>query len=278
MKRKIHFILLITLMINGIFYARSHSVVPDSLIKNANSVILNKTIKYDIIKLDKVQITKSFSVLILNKSGMSDAHPVVFYDDDTKILELSASIDDSNGIEIHKYKKKDFEDQSAIDNSQLYSDNRVKYLDYQVNAFPFILNFSSTVETNSTAFISDWIPVSNYNQSVIKSNFIIHNHTSSELRLKEYKLNKKVKISEDTNRIEYELSDSPALVQEAFSEALSDRMPRVKFALTEFILKGVKGKASNWKEFGSWYYDELLTGRDEIGVQTKNKIKQLIIF
>ena len=53
-------------------------------------------------------------------------------------------------------------------------------------------------------------------------------------------------------------------------------MPYLIVALNNFSLKGVKGYASNWKEFGKWQNKNLISGRDILEPATVTKIKDLV--
>ncbi|MGC4040013.1 MAG: transglutaminase domain-containing protein [Flavobacterium sp.] len=59
------------------------------------------------------------------------------------------------------------------------------------------------------------------------------------------------------------------------SPGFVDIFPVVYFALENFELENVEGKAANWADFGKWYYNSLLADTEEIPEATQQKIKQL---
>ena len=46
--------------------------------------------------------------------------------------------------------------------------------------------------------------------------------------------------------------------------------------MTEYALKGVKGRAKNWKEFGKWRYDYLKNGNDQLSESIISEIQDLV--
>ena len=46
--------------------------------------------------------------------------------------------------------------------------------------------------------------------------------------------------------------------------------------LESFNLEGIDGTAKNWKEYGQWFSENILKGTDDLGIETKEKIKLLV--
>ena len=55
-----------------------------------------------------------------------------------------------------------------------------------------------------------------------------------------------------------------------------DFSPNFSISLDQFSLKGVKGNAKNWKEFGFWMYDKLILDKNKLSPNTVAKIKNLV--
>lgn len=118
-------------------------LIPQNLLENANAVVRNNAVEITIEDFDKMLVTKREVVTVLNKLGIVDARMAERYDNDTKINKLSAKIYNAYGKEIKKYKKRDFLDVSAVSGGTLYSDARVKYVDYTPVAYPYTVVFES---------------------------------------------------------------------------------------------------------------------------------------
>ena len=149
--------------------------IPLELKENANAVVRDNSIEITIEDIDKMVVSKREVVAVLNKLGNTDAKIVEYYDNDTKITKLSAIIYDAFGNPIKKFKERDFLDVSAVSGGTLYSDSRVKYIDYNHVSYPYTLVFESTYKTATTGFIPWWNPVNGYYVSVEKSSYKISN-------------------------------------------------------------------------------------------------------
>lgn len=251
--------------------------IPPELKEDANAVVRNNITEITIEDVNRMVVTKKMVVTVLNKLGNSDAGIYESYDNDTKITNLSAIIYDAFGNEIKKFKERDFTDVSAVDGGTLYSDSRVKYIDYTPISYPYTLVFESEYRTSTTGFIPWWIPVNGYYVSVEKSSYTLKNPKAIPWRIKEtnfadYDIEKK----ESDTELNYSLVKKTALEYENQSPAYRDILPIVKIALNKFSLKGVYGEATNWEEFGKWMHESLLVGRDVIDDATKNKLLELV--
>ena len=251
--------------------------VPPHLKENANAVFRDNSIEITIEAVDRMLVKNRQVVTVLNKKGNVDARIVEAYDDDTKITKLSAKIYDAFGNEIKKYSKGKFVDVSAVSGGTLYSDSRVKYIDYTPISYPYTLVFESEYRTSSTGFIPRWIPNNGYYVGVEKSTYILNNPLKIKLRTKEksfegYPIEN---LSSGAN-VHYVIKNQKALKPENLSSSYLEYMPHLMVASNEFALKKVTGRASNWKEFGEWMHRKLIQDRDILDVSTIEKIKSLV--
>ncbi|MGJ8744259.1 DUF3857 domain-containing protein [Polaribacter sp.] len=252
-------------------------LIPPELTENANAIVRNNSIEITIEDVDKMVVNRREVVTVLNKLGNVDARISESYDNDTKVTNLSAIIYDASGKKIKKYREGDFLDVSAVSGGTLYSDARIKYVDYTPVSYPYTLVFESEYKTSSTGFIPGWFPTKGYYVGVQKSTYILHNPKEIEIRTK--KLNFKefgVKDISSNKNLQYVFENQAAIKPEALSIPSIEFMPFLKVAINNFTLKGVKGTASNWKEFGKWEHDFLLHGRDVLDETTISTIKNLV--
>ena len=52
--------------------------------------------------------------------------------------------------------------------------------------------------------------------------------------------------------------------------------PKLMMGLEFFNLEGVDGNVKNWKEYGQWFSDKILTGTTDLSPETIAKIKSLV--
>ncbi len=253
------------------------SLIDPVLIENANAVVRSEEVIIEINSIKSV-ITKTRRVVtVLNKNGRKHADSYEPYNPSIKVKKLEATVYDASGKEIKKYKKKDFDDVSAYDGISLMNDNRVKYFHHTPMGYPYTLVFESELDSESTAFIESWVPILAYRVSVEKSSFKIVNPTKIELRRKESNFEGfPVESTNSNQEISYNISNVQARLKEDFAPSFHDLFPVVKVALNEFSLEGVEGSGADWKSFGQWQYDKLLSGRDELPVETVKKVSELL--
>lgn len=267
--------------ITGLSVSQSASyqslILKDTLKKNANSCIRKSSTRITIKSQDKMIIEHKQIITVFNKYGNKDIDAYLHYDKNISVKNLEALVYDAYGNEIKKYKKRDFRDVSAVNGGTLYSDSRVYYLDYTPIDYPYTVEFIYEIKNSNTAFVKSWRPVRNYYQSVESSEFIIEDNTYSNLRYKEKNLDffNGISVQKSKQKVSCSAEMLPAIKYESYSPSLSSFTPQVHFALTEFSLEGVKGKASNWQEMGKWQYENLIRDRDEVTEETKKEILRL---
>lgn len=280
--KKLHYLLIIVVLytINPLFSQKieySSLLIPKNLKQNANAVVRDYAIEIIIEGVDKMIVSKKHVVTVLNKLGNVDAKLVEGYDEDTKITDLSARIYDALGNEIKKYKERHFTDVSAVDGGTLYSDARVKYVDYTPVSYPYTVVFESTYKTSTTGFIPWWQPINGYYVSVEKSSYKVSNPNKIPWRFKNINFDKfSVNKQESDTEIMYSLENQSGYKYENSSVHYREILPKAIVTLNNFSLKGVAGQYKNWKEFGSWMNAKLLNGRDELEPATVAKIKNLV--
>lgn len=252
-------------------------VIDKSLKKNANSCIRASSTLIEIEKSDKMIINHRQVITVFNKYGKDDVDTYLYYDENISVKNLEAHVYDALGHEIQKFKKKDFKDISAVDGGTLYSDSRVYYLDYSPLEYPYTIEFAYTIKNKNTAFVRPWQPIRNYYQSLQSSEFIIEDFSGSKLRWNKKNLEniKNITVEESANKVVCKTKNIKALKYEKYSPSLTTFAPRVNFALTNFTLENVAGKASNWQEMGKWQYEKLIKDRDKVTTETKSEILAL---
>lgn len=252
--------------------------IPDSLKQNSNTIIRFFKSDITIDSQKSMTINTVRVVTILNELGLEDLDLVKHYDKNTKINKIEATVYDASGKEIKSYKRRDFSDQSAISGSTLYSDSRMLYLEYTPVLYPFTMVLKSEMETSNTAFIPSWRPIEGYFISVENASLTITYKPELKLKNKEVNFSKSfpVKKNETNAVISYTVSNLTAKKREELSPIYTEVFPMVYFALENFALENVEGSATNWSEFGKWYYSSLLEGTEELPQETISKVKQLI--
>lgn len=254
------------------------AAIADSLKENANAVVrLDQT---DILILSqRNMIVKTHRVVtVLNEKGARAVSASEIYNSKKSVKNIEATVYDSFGNEIKKIKRKDFKDVSAADGATLASDGRYVYLDYTPISYPYTIVYKSETETSNTALIPRWFPLEFYYVSVEKSILNIKYPNNLGFRKKEnrFSIFNIKKTDETDTQILYTATNIPAQKPEEDSPVFSELYPNVMMSLEYFNLEGIDGNAKDWKEYGKWFSDKILTETTILPEETKTKIKALV--
>ncbi|MCF4102007.1 DUF3857 domain-containing protein [Gillisia sp. M10.2A] len=251
------------------------SEIPLKLILNANTVLRAEEVVVDIDDLDKMTIHSKKVITVLNSSGDDQVSTGEYYDENSRIKKQKVVVYNAKGEKIKEFKQRDFKDVSGVSSNDLYSDNRISYLDYTPLEYPYTIEYNSEILTNSTVFIRSWTPIDNYYQSVQFSSYKINNPKNIALRVKEENLGDTITSSTSNYNVHYEVRNLAAYEAEDLSPSLKSITPKVKVALNQFSLVGVTGEAENWSDFGKWQYENLLKHRNQLSGKTISDINML---
>ncbi len=268
------FISLFTCAQNNLY---SSLTIPKALKEHANAVIRSNNVHVILESFDQMHVIEKRIITVLNEEGNDNIDAYTHYDDGVKIKALQAIVYNGFGKQIKKIKKNDFKDVSAVDGSTLYSDSRVKYLEYTPIQYPYTIEFTSEIVTGNTAFLPPFIPLDDYFVSIEDASYTIDYTSGMSIRKKEKNFDGITLTKEDiSNKITYSVKNINAYVPEVYSPSFKTMIPKVMFALKEFVLEGVHTKVGNWDEFGKWMYQDLIKGAYDLSPVTIQKIQDLV--
>lgn len=252
--------------------------IPDSLKQNANVVVRLNEVLVNIPSQKEMVVKTKTVTTVLNELGLNYLDLSENHDKNRKITKIEAVVYDAFGKELKSFKRKDFRDVSVADGVSIFNDNRALYLDYTPTVYPFTVVFETEVTTSNTAFIPPWSPMEGYLVSVQKSAITLTYKPELKLKVKEINFSGQsgIEKSETATSVSYVAKNVVARKREELSPGFTKVFPIVYFALENFSLENVEGTATNWTEFGKWYYQSLLADTEEIPEETQVKIKQLV--
>ncbi|SDE34416.1 DUF3857 domain-containing protein [Ulvibacter litoralis] len=255
----------------------SIAAIPLELVNKANSVLLSEYTEIDVSEEKKMMYTSYRAITVLNKNGNRHVDSYLHYDNYTTIKKAEVRVYDAFGKEIQHYKKKDFTDASAVGGVNLYSDDRVLYLNYTPAAYPYTLVFNSSLESSTTAFIKGWMPTEDYASSTKKSTYkLIFDPENKPRSLHTNFEGYTIDTSEGPNSFEYTATNIPAIQYEEGSLPFESIAPRARFSLDRFYLSGVEARAKDWAEYGAWMERNLLYDVKDVPEATVAKMKSLV--
>jgi hypothetical protein len=251
--------------------------IPSELKENANAIIRQSTTNITILDVDKMIVNKQQIITVLNQNGDDILDTYLYYGDDTKINDISLKIFDVYGNEIERISKSKFIDVNATDGFSLYNDDRITYVDYTPNTYPYTAIFEYEYKTASTALIPTWYPINSYNVAIQNNSYNIYNPNNLNIRSKEINFENYGIVKKGTDNINYTLKNQKAIKHESDSDFYFNILPSLLVSLETFTLRGVEGKASDWKGFGQWMNNKLLTRKTKLDEATITRVKNLVI-
>ena len=253
------------------------NLISENLKENSNSVIRLSSIDIEIDDINSLKIKQTRVITVFNENGNSNIDAYENYDKSLSIQKMRATIYNAQGYEIKSIKSNDFLDRSAVNESSILTENRIRYLNYTPTEYPYTIFYESDTKTKNTAFIPAWNPLVNLEESIVLSTFSITYPDNLGFKFLEKNFEGINIIKEvSKNKIGYKIENQIARRYEEYSISNRKLIPYVVFGLSNFNLEGVEGKANTWEEFGTWMYDNLLSDTEELSDETKNKIKLLV--
>jgi hypothetical protein len=250
--------------------------IPPELIENCNMVVRSHDLTVNVKSIDQMTIASKMVVTVLNKIGHEYVNTAVFYDDHTKVIGAQAQIYDADGKSVKKFRKGDFADVSAVDGGTLYSDSRVKYINFTPISYPYTMVFEFEVKTTTTANIPRWNPINNFLVSVEKSTYTVNYPPALGVKTKEKNFEGyAIENNSIEGSIQYSAKKLLPILYESSAPPLNELRPHLLITLNNLNADGVRGSYQNWDDFGDWMRDEILVGKDQIDQATKDKILAL---
>ncbi|WP_419868154.1 DUF3857 domain-containing protein [Chryseobacterium sp. CT-SW4] len=261
-------------------YAQNYpaSGIPETLKKNANTVIRKDFTTVQINKIDEIKYAFNTVTTVLSKDGDRKAVAYIPYQKGDHISDVKVTVYDGDGKKVKTYSKSDFSDYANNPQGTFYSDNRVLVLPYTPVQYPYTVDFSYQITNKNTVFLPDFIPFSSTNTSLEESQFKIINNSGIELRSKIYPSAynyTSVKTVDNGNEKIYTYKGVPAMDDVFLLPQPIKILPKVSFSLSKFNLEGKQGNLKDWKDFGAWYYNSILQPVSVSTPAIKNEIASL---
>ena len=275
--RKLLFLVCFSLLSKSVVKAQnlsySASLIFKDLSNNANAVVRKEMTDVQVISDERILVKKEKVVTILNSDGIHFADFVAFYTSFDKIKKIKITVFDAFGNKIKSVRQSEIKDYSAENDYTLYDDTRVLYYRYIPNKFPYTVAISYIRDSQNTAFIPDFNPVTSFRLGIENSTYKISFPSDIILHVKEANLQTyHVEKHKYAGQYTYKLSNVKPIVREDYMSPLHTFVPRVKIALNHFTLAGIKGNANNWKEMGDWIIERLLKDRNAVTEKTRREI------
>lgn len=251
--------------------------IPEALKKNADVVVRSSNCEY-ICKSDKVGAEiVSISMTVMNKDGEDIANFYYPGDKDRKLKSFAATLYDSKGKVLRKFKMSDVV-VSEYSFGSLATDNRYYYLDIFAPTFPYTVQYDYEVAwSNGHLMFPSFTPQLSSNISVEMATYSLS--IPSTMKIATHNRGAQVKepsIEENKGITTYRwrLDNLQASIYEVFEPTKKDWRHSLLIRPTKFVYDNTPGDFDSWNSMGKWEYG-LLVGRDELPDEAQTKIREI---
>lgn len=254
--------------------------IPAQLTANADAVLRADEIRYVVRSPREATLQVRQVITILNERADDKAKLVVPYDKLSKVVDIEGAIFDATGKQIKRLKRAEISDVAySLDNYQ--DDSRYKYAEFSRQLpYPYTVEFRYELSTKNLMFYPTWQPQDDERLAVVQSRFHVEIPAGLALRYKESNLPRPARRSDSTelpNGLSYDwqVDSLVALESEPLAPSLSERVPTVYTAPSQFEVQEYAGSCNTWKDVGTFYY-ALNKGRDILPEAVRQQVQQLV--
>ncbi|MGN6600830.1 MAG: DUF3857 domain-containing protein [Ginsengibacter sp.] len=250
------------------------STLPDSLLKDAHSVMREETINFEVKDIDFAKLSVHKVITVLD----AEAEDKLFFeeesDDFRKLTNAEIKVFDANGKSVNSYKMKEMH--SIATGDGLVVDGQVYYFRVAAPSYPMTVEYDYDVKYKGTLFYPNyWIQFPE--QSVEHSKYTATVPVDLDLKYKQQQINLQPAINNSSKSKTYvwEVKDLKALPYEEGCASAESSYPAILISPNKFSMDGHKGDLSTWKSFGEWYA-ELSKGSLNLSDETKSFLKDMV--
>jgi hypothetical protein len=229
------------------------SSIKDSLKKNTNAVFRLDEGVLEVTSPSHYTNRVHQIVTILNEKGANHLDQEFGIDKFDKINDIEIKVYNSLGLEVKKYKKKDFSVNDAFGGVSLASDDKIMSLDIPSPGYPCTLDIQYTEELSSYIELPDWFIKTN------TENFKYTVKVPSTLDIRQRTINLPIQpnISDDGKTKVYNWEAKNITIKHPDPNGYESMLlyPHIEVGANSFEYDGHKGDLRTWKDYGKWSYD-----------------------
>lgn len=269
------------LLLSGQVFSKENkypvSEIPADLMKNVDMIIRSSHTTFTISDQDEARYRVKKAYTILNEEAKHYAVAYLFYDKLSKITEFEASVYDAAGNLVRKLKKNDIKDRSMASGAALYEDSRVQMSDMATGQYPYTVEFEFEKKYNFLFFIPTYALVPHEKVAVQQSSLSLVYPSALAPRYKAIHIDTQPEHQNNgdgTETLSWHFKNIAPIKAEPFGPSLSEIIPRIMLAPSQFEFEGYRGKMDTWENFGKWI-NSLNKGRGTLPAETKLEAQKL---
>jgi len=244
------------------------------LLKDANAIIKEYHVTYDVKSTSDIQKRIKYEVVILNQAGKDMGDILIHTGLDEKITGFSGNVRNSDGSFRSKIKLSNLESRPSYPDYVFLSDNKLFYYYPVIENYPYSVEYEQTIAMSGMLEFDPWLPVGNEYVSCDTSSFTIIYPTDYKINFKESNIPSgpiKEKEKDGRERITWSIRNIPVFNIRSFAPPIETYMPCLFVMPESFFYDNHNGNVTGWNDYGIWL-KELLKERDIITPELKERL------
>ncbi|MEI7736078.1 MAG: transglutaminase-like domain-containing protein [Ferruginibacter sp.] len=247
--------------------------IPEALKTNANSVLRDERIEFEVKAVDKAVFKFHQAVTVLNEAGRNELVFNETSDEFQSLGDVAIQLFDSKGKSIRKYSRSDLIKQAY--GSGLVPDGKIYYLSIPAPEYPVTILTDYEIKFNSLWSYPKY-DIQKADQSVINSVFTVKVLSELDLRYKAKNTSITPQISSDSKYKIYTWSagNLEAIKTEKGIGNGDGLFPKILISPNKVEYDNYPGDISTWKGLGIWY-NNLVKKDNTLSPAYSEEIKKL---
>lgn len=229
--------------------------LPLALTKNADAVYWIDEGELDISSPSKYTLNRHQIITLLNAGAKDHLVQVFGTDKFYKMENIQVYLYNSQGVQVKKFTKKDFQTESYDDNISVLTDDKIMYLQTSAPGYPCTIEIRYQQNVSSYLTLPSW-SFNNPDEAVITSRYSVLVPQDLDIRQRTRGSNLAPVITTEGKKKKYywEMSTIPAQQAEKGASRDYTAFPVVELAPNKFEYDGYPGNFATWADFGRWNY------------------------
>jgi hypothetical protein len=270
----ISFILIVTCKNYSIGIVYSSENI-DSLVQEADAVVLSNYEIVNILSESSVEYTVHRKILIKNENGEENSTVILTESEFKEVNDIEAFIIDTMGNILKELDEDEIEEAELSPGYVFYSGRSYKWFSLKHHTYPYILDYTYTISINSLFFWPDWypqteIPSLSATYKLIMSYPVEFSYQSVgiDIEPREEMMNSKKVYC-------WELTNIPQVKIEEFMPPEVKIQMAVFFKPDSYWIDSYSGSFVDWSSVAAWY-GLLAEGKYDLPLVAKNEIHELV--
>ncbi len=248
-----------------------------SLTDNANAVIDECHITYEVRSATDIRKTTVYKATVLNQSGRSYGRVSTVIGSQSRIAGFTGTVLNADGSQYDRIKMSDLKNVPSYPDFIFASEDRLYYYEPAIKNYPYTLTYEMVVNYSGLMSFETWLPVDNLQLACDTASYTIIYPDGYEIRYRSFNIPDEPSIRKiDGNRslISWGINDFAAIELRNFIPSPETFLPCLMVMPQKFCYEDHEGEFSDAKSYGAWV-SSLLRDRDMLNPDIKARISEL---